>query len=71
MHYPLREDPSNQSYFANAGYPLVGDITYGFKPSRYSILDSTRVLHATKLIFKMPDSEELRDFHAPLPQIFC
>ncbi len=58
-------------HFANAGYPLVGDITYGFKPSRYSTLDSTRVLlHATKLIFKMPDSEELRDFHAPLPQDF-
>lgn len=52
-------------HFAWIGHPLVGDPIYGLKRQR---IPSPRLfLHAAKLAFRLPGTDEWRDFSAPLP----
>lgn len=56
-------------HFAEMGHPLLGDFQYGkhfsctFRPSRY-------LLHAQKLAFLHPFTNQPLEFEAPLPQDF-
>ena len=52
-------------HFAAIGYPVAGDTVYG---RRHSALDLRRqFLHAWRLAFALPSSEQERSFLAPLP----
>lgn len=52
-------------------FPLLGDCTYGFKPSRLKTIHVPRImLHATELRIQHPDRNELMEFKAPLPDDF-
>jgi 23S rRNA pseudouridine1911/1915/1917 synthase len=49
--------------------PLLGDTTYGFKPSRLKGIKVPRVmLHSTELRIEHPDTGELMTFEAELPE---
>src|SRR5699024_8791010 len=57
-------------HLAFIGHPVVGDGVYGNKTSERLAdeLGVTRqVLHAASLGFRMPGSDEVRTFTAPLP----
>jgi 23S rRNA pseudouridine1911/1915/1917 synthase len=52
-------------------FPLLGDVTYGFKPGRLKDIKVPRVmLHSTELRIQHPDRDELMTFEAPLPADF-
>jgi len=52
-------------------FPLLGDITYGFRPGRMKDITIPRVmLHSTELRIQHPVRDELMTFEAPLPQDF-
>ena len=52
-------------------FPLLGDTTYGFKPSRLPKIKIPRVmLHATELRIQHPERDELMTFLAPPPADF-
>lgn len=64
-------------HFRALGYPLVGDILYGFKRKkkhRHSVLGRVeamaerQMLHAWKLSFRHPFSGKRMDISAPLPR---
>lgn len=66
-------------HLAHDKHPIVGDKTYGRKPN-YTNLDSkvsnwlehqnTQLLHASKISFHHPESNELMTFEAPLEENF-
>ena len=52
-------------------HPLLGDTTYGFKPSQLKAIKVTRVmLHAAELKISHPDRDEPMHFEAALPNDF-
>lgn len=50
------------------GHPLVGDPVYGYKKQKYKL--SGQMLHAHKLGFIHPSTEEYMEFSTPLPEYF-
>ena len=50
------------------GHPVVGDLTYGFKNQRFKL--NGQLLHAIKLEFTHPRTNEKVEFFAPLPNYF-
>lgn len=62
-------------HFQHLGFPLVGDDTYGARPShRLAELTGVRadrqMLHARRLSFRHPRSGQWMDYNAPLPVDF-
>jgi 23S rRNA pseudouridine1911/1915/1917 synthase len=55
-------------HLAYKGFPLVGDITYGFKKQRFNL--KGQMLHAKKLGFIHPTTNEYMEFETPLPMYF-
>jgi len=53
-------------HMAFIGHPIVGDPIYGYRKQR---LKAPRLfLHAARLAFRLPGSDEEREFEAPLPE---
>ncbi|MGH4050429.1 MAG: RluA family pseudouridine synthase [Clostridium sp.] len=52
-------------HMAKIGHPLVGDLIYGFKKQRFNL--KGQVLHAKKLGFIHPSTNEYMEFNSPLP----
>jgi len=52
-------------HMAKIGHPLVGDLIYGFKKQRFNL--KGQVLHAKKLGFMHPSTNEYMEFNSPLP----
>lgn len=55
-------------HMAYIGYPLVGDMIYGYKKQKYNL--KGQVLHAKKLGFIHPSSDNYMEFDSELPQYF-
>lgn len=55
-------------HMASIGHPLVGDPVYGYKKQKFNI--QGQMLHAKKLGFVHPTTEEYMEFEAPLPRDF-
>ena len=54
-----------RAQLAHLGLPIIGDEKYG---SDQPYLPLSVCLHAWKLTYQLPDSEELKTFEAPLPK---
>jgi 23S rRNA pseudouridine1911/1915/1917 synthase len=52
-------------HMAKIGHPLVGDLIYGFKKQRFNL--KGQALHAKKLGFIHPSTNEYMEFITPLP----
>ncbi|MBR2495719.1 MAG: RluA family pseudouridine synthase [Clostridia bacterium] len=50
------------------GHPIVGDKTYGFAKQKFKL--EGQLLHAEKLVLTHPKTNEIMEFHAPLPKYF-
>lgn len=50
------------------GHPIVGDKTYGYKKQKFEL--KGQLLHAYKLVFKHPSTNEEMEFFAPIPDYF-
>ena len=58
-------------HFSSNGYPLAGDLTYGYRERMGGAGLFPRVmLHAWKLRIEHPESQEVKNFFAPLPDDF-
>ena len=58
-------------HMSGMNHPLLGDTTYGYKPSRLKGIDVPRVmLHSTELHVPHPERDEAMEFIAPLPADF-
>lgn len=57
-------------HFACMGHPVLGDGVYGIKPEKEPYHPPRQMLHAWKLSFRHPISNEKMQFCAPLPQDF-
>lgn len=57
-------------HLKSIGHPLLGDATYGWKPSADLPTPSRVMLHAEHLIFAHPISAKTLDLRAPLPKDF-
>jgi 23S rRNA pseudouridine1911/1915/1917 synthase len=58
-------------HLSGLNHPLLGDTTYGYKPSRLKGIDIPRVmLHSTELRLMHPERDEEMHFESPLPQDF-
>jgi len=58
-------------HFSANGHPLAGDVTYGYRERMGGAGFFPRVmLHAWKLSIEHPQSKEVKDFCAPLPEDF-
>ena len=55
-------------HMAKIGHPLVGDLVYGFKKQRFNL--KGQVLHAKRLGFIHPSTNEYIEFVSPLPDYF-
>ena len=55
-------------HMAHIGHPLVGDPVYGYKKQRFNL--NGQLLHAQKLGFIHPSTEEYVEFKADLPGYF-
>ena len=55
-------------HMAKIGHPLVGDLVYGFKKQRFNL--KGQVLHAKRLGFIHPSTNEYMEFVSPLPDYF-
>ena len=55
-------------HMAKIGHPLVGDLVYGFKKQRFNL--KGQVLHAKRLGFLHPSTNEYMEFVSPLPDYF-
>ena len=55
-------------HMAKIGHPLVGDLIYGFKKQRFNL--KGQVLHAKRLGFIHPSTNEYIEFVSPLPDYF-
>ena len=52
-------------HMAKIGHPLVGDLIYGFKKQKFNL--KGQVLHAKRLGFIHPSTNEYMEFISPLP----
>ncbi len=50
------------------GHPIVGDVVYGYKNQKFNL--GGQLLHARKLTFVHPTTNEEVEFFAPLPKYF-
>lgn len=58
-------------HLSGQNHPLLGDTTYGYRPSRLKGIDVPRVmLHSTELRLMHPDRDEEMHFECPPPQDF-
>lgn len=58
-------------HMSSMNHPLLGDTTYGYKPSRLRGIDVPRImLHSTELHVRHPERDEEMEFVAPLPADF-
>jgi 23S rRNA pseudouridine1911/1915/1917 synthase len=55
-------------HLAYKGFPLVGDAVYGFKKQRFNL--KGQMLHAKKLGFIHPTTNEYMEFETPIPKYF-
>jgi 23S rRNA pseudouridine1911/1915/1917 synthase len=55
-------------HMAKIGHPLVGDLIYGYKKQRFNL--KGQALHAKKLGFIHPSTNEYMEFISPLPNYF-
>lgn len=55
-------------HMAYIGHPLVGDPEYGYKKQKYKL--KGQLLHAYKLGFIHPSTNEYLEFRTPLPEYF-
>jgi len=55
-------------HMAKIGHPLVGDLIYGFKKQRFNL--KGQALHAKRLGFIHPSTNEYMEFVSPLPDYF-
>jgi len=55
-------------HMAKIGHPLVGDLVYGFKKQRFNL--KGQALHAKRLGFIHPSTNEYMEFVSPLPDYF-
>ncbi len=55
-------------HMAKIGHPLVGDLVYGYKKQRFNL--KGQVLHAKRLGFIHPSTNEYMEFDSPLPDYF-
>lgn len=64
-----------RAHLASIGYPLLGDILYGYKPPQSNPFPSTEAyrlaLHAFQITFSHPATGELISFTAPYPSDFA
>ena len=57
-------------HFSYLGHPVLGDAVYGLKPGKEPCHPPRQMLHAWKIAFRHPASDEKMQFCAPLPQDF-
>ena len=58
-------------HFSANGHPLAGDLTYGYRERMGGAVFFPRfMLHAWKLSVEHPESQEVKNFCAPLPKDF-
>ena len=58
-------------HMSSMNHPLLGDTTYGYKPSRLRGIDVPRImLHSTELHVRHPERDEEMEFVSPLPADF-
>ncbi|MEG1520551.1 MAG: RluA family pseudouridine synthase, partial [Clostridia bacterium] len=50
------------------GNPIVGDKVYGYQKQKFKL--NGQLLHAEKLVLTQPTTNEVLEFHAPLPDYF-
>ncbi len=50
------------------GHPIVGDMVYGYKNNKFNL--NGQLLHAIKLTFTHPTTNEVMTFDAPIPNYF-
>ena len=55
-------------HMAKIGHPLVGDLIYGYKKQKFNL--KGQVLHAKRLGFIHPSTNEYMEFVSPLPEYF-
>ena len=55
-------------HMAKISHPLVGDLVYGYKKQKFNL--KGQVLHAKKLGFIHPSTNEYMEFISPLPDYF-
>ena len=55
-------------HMAKIGHPLVGDLVYGYKKQRFNL--KGQALHAKRLGFMHPSTNEYMEFVSPLPDYF-
>jgi len=55
-------------HMAKIGHPLVGDLVYGFKKQKFNL--KGQALHAKRLGFIHPSTNEYMEFISPLPDYF-
>ena len=55
-------------HMAKIGHPLVGDLIYGYKKQSFNL--KGQVLHAKRLGFIHPSTNEYMEFDSPLPAYF-
>jgi 23S rRNA pseudouridine1911/1915/1917 synthase len=71
-HALLRVEPKTgrthqiRVHLASIGVPVTGDLVYGHR--RPTVKLKRHFLHARRLTFRLPESGELINFEAPLPQ---
>ena len=57
-------------HLKSLGHPLLGDSTYGWKPTPALPVPPRVMLHAEHLVFAHPVNGKTMDLHAPLPKDF-
>ncbi|MBR5218614.1 MAG: RluA family pseudouridine synthase [Clostridia bacterium] len=55
-------------HMRHIGHPVVGDKTYGIKKEEFAL--EGQLLHAGKIGFIHPETEEYKEFTAPVPEAF-
>ena len=55
-------------HLAYRGFPLVGDAVYGFRKQRFNL--NGQLLHAKKLGFIHPTTNDYMEFETPIPKYF-
>ena len=70
VEYQLKTGRTHQIrvHSSHLNHPIVGDKLYGKKGEKYNL--AGQLLHAYKLIFVHPVTNETMEFTAPLPQYF-
>ncbi len=56
-------------HLSHAGHPIIGDVTYGYKPNKFPLIQESRVmLHARELSFSHPSTNHSVSFSASIPE---